>query len=171
MRRAVLWLAVSTLFLAGCDYEVPLTEEHSIKIDSSVLGLWEIVSENGEPSTSGDRLTILKYSDTEYLIHYPVGEDGIYYRGYSIRVGDITCVQTQVIGDSDGPAGDDDKNLYGVVIYILANGELEIKTLNKELISKELKDSEALRNAFLKHQKNEDLFIDPSVFKRVENNN
>ncbi len=34
-------------FLVGCEYDIPLATEHSIEIDSSVLGLWEHISPEG----------------------------------------------------------------------------------------------------------------------------
>jgi len=70
MKHAVMLPVLAALLFAGCVYESPLTEENKISVDAAVLGLWEEVKD-------GDgRMMILKYSDTEYLIHYPVGKDG-----------------------------------------------------------------------------------------------
>ena len=38
---------ITALFLIGCEYEAPLDKEHDIPIDTSVLGLWEYIPENG----------------------------------------------------------------------------------------------------------------------------
>jgi hypothetical protein len=159
---------VVLLFLAGCKYEAPLTEEHSISIDQSVLGLWELVPEKGEQPDQNERMMILKYTETEYLIHYPIGKDGMYFRGYPIKVGGVPCVQIQIIGTAEGNLDKDNKELFQVVSYQLSNSELIIKTLNTNLVDDDLKDSEALKKAFLKHKDDKDLFKDPGKFRKIE---
>ena len=169
MRCVQIFLFITVLFLAGC-YESPLTQEHTISIDSSVLGRWELVPEKGKEADPEERILILKYSDTEYLIQYPdyPSKSRLYYRGYPIKIGNVSCVQVEIIGSQDGPPDKDDKELFHVVSYVLAKGELEIKVLNTDLVSHRLKNSEALRKAFLKHQDNKDLFRDPGKFRRIK---
>jgi len=162
------FLTVAVLLLAGCEYESPLTKEHSIAIDSAVLGLWEPIPDEGEKPKQDERMMILKYSDTEYLLHYPVGKDGLYYRCYPIKIGGVSCVQLQVIGTGDGPLKKDEKDLFHVVSHQLANAELEIKLLNTDLVDDDLKTTEALRQSFLNHKGNKDLFTNPGKFKRIE---
>ncbi|MCU0857125.1 MAG: hypothetical protein MUC65_01810 [Pontiellaceae bacterium] len=160
--------AIAGLLLVGCEYESPFTTEHSIVIDSAVLGLWEPKPDEGKEPKEGERMMILKYSDTEYLIHYPAGEDGIYYRGYPIKIGGISCVQLQIIGTKDGPPRKDEADLFYVVSYQLTDSGLEIKTLNTNVVDDDLKSTEELHAAFLKHKENKDLFNDPEVFRRKE---
>jgi hypothetical protein len=179
MKRVVM-LVIVALFLVGCEYESPLTKEHSISVDSAVLGLWELVPEKGEDSDQNMRMLILKYSGTEYLIHQFEGKYGMYYRGYPIKIGNVPCVQIESIGTENGPLDKDDIYvtpetnewpIFDVVSYALANGELTIKILNTDLVDNELKDSEALRKSFLKHKGNKDLFIKPDKFRRIEDHN
>ena len=40
--------------------------------------------------------------------------------------------------------------------------------INTDLVDDALESSEALRKAFLENQENEDLFMDPGKFRRVE---
>jgi hypothetical protein len=96
MKSVAMFLVIAGLFLAGCKYEAPLTTEHSIPVDSSVLGLWEPIPEKGGESAEDERMMILKYSDTEYLIHYPVEENGLYFRGYAIHV---KMLNTELVSD------------------------------------------------------------------------
>lgn len=159
---------VVLLFFAGCKYEAPLTEEHSISIDQSVLGLWELVPDKGEQPDQNERMMILKYADTEYLIHYPIGKDGMYFCGYLVKIGGVLCVQLQIIGTAEGNLDKDNKKLFHVVSYQLSNGELIIKTLNTDLVDDDVKDSEALKKAFLKHRGDKDLFRDPGKFRKIE---
>ena len=162
-------LIITVLFLAGCKYETPLTKEHTIAVDSSVLGLWEPQLDEREDSGANERMMILKYSDTEYLIHYPPGgNDEAYYRGYPIQIGGISCVQLQVIGTEAGMPKRDIKNLFHVVSYELKKGILEIRTLNTNLVGSNLKTTEALVQAFLSHKDNKDLFTNSVRFKQIK---
>lgn len=168
MKHLMAFLSVAVLLLAGCEYESPLTKEHSIAIDSAVLGLWEPIPDEEEEPKQEERMMILKYSDTEYLLHYPAGKGGLYYRCYPIKIGGVSCVQLQVIGTGDGPPKKDEKDLFHVVSYQLANAELEIALLNTDLVDDGLKTTEALRQSFLKHKGNKELFTNPGRFKRIE---
>jgi len=112
---------------------------------------------------------ILKYSDTEYLIHYPPGgNDEAYYRGYPIKIGGVSCVQLQIIGTDDGPLKKNEKGLFHVASYRLTEGQLEIKLLNTDLVDDSLKTTDGLREAFLKHKENKELFNDPNVFRKIK---
>ena len=168
MKCKLALLTVTVLLITGCEYESPLTKEHNIAVDSAVLGLWEAIPDKGEEPKQNERMMILKYSGTEYLIHYPVGKDGSYFRGYPIKIGGVSCVQLQVIGTKAGPPEKDEKNLFHVVSYRLASDELEIKILNSGLVDDDLKTTEALTQSFLKHKGNKKLFINPGRFRRIE---
>ncbi len=168
MKKLILLSVVVLLLLTGCNYEAPLTEEHSIPIDQSALGLWELVPEKSERPGENERMMILKYSDTEYLIHYPIGKEGMYFRGYPIKIGGLLCVQIQLIGTAEGNPDKDDKKLFHVVSYQWSNGELIIKTLNTDLVRNDIKDSKALKKAFLKHKADKGLFRDPGKFRKIE---
>ncbi len=180
MKRVVMLVLVA-LFLVGCEYayESPLTKEHSISVDSAILGLWEHVPEKGDDLDLNMRMLILKYSGTEYLIHFfaEKEEGGLYFRGYPIKIGNVPCVQIESIGqvfkpfDKDVTLGTNEWPIFDVMSYALANGELTIKELNKDLVDNELKGSEALRKSFLKHKDNKDLFIQPGKFRRIEDHN
>lgn len=166
MKYKVLFIvALAFSVFAGCEYESPLTNEHNIPVDSEVLGLWETVQDNSETAGSSEKMLVLKYSDTEYLVHYPIGDEAFYFRGYPIKIGNISCVQVQLIGDANGDIKKEERK-YQVVSYELSNGELEIKTLNTDLVNKDLKESNKLRKAFMKNRGNSELFQNPVKFVR-----
>ena len=168
MKRIIAVSGVAVFFLAGCIYEEPLTTDHNIPVDASILGLWAEVTPEGETAPSDPGLIILKFSETEYLIHYPPGaDDGLYYRGYPIEIGGISCVQLEVIGDQNGSVGKDNKG-YNVVTYQLKEGQLEIRLLNTKLVSDDLKTTDELMRAFLEQKDHEELFNDPGFFRRVK---
>ena len=158
----------AVLIFCGCEYEAPLTKEHSVAVDSSVLGLWELIPDAGEEKEKKEWMMVLKYSGTEYMIHYPIGDDAMYFRAYPIKIGGVQCVQLQAIGTHEGPPDKGEKNLYHVASYRLNGAKLEIKLLNAELVDDELKTSAALTRSFQKHKGNKNLFINPGTFRRVE---
>ena len=154
------------LFIAGCQYLAPLTEEHSIAVDPAVIGLWEEIPEGDKPPDPEGRMLILKYSDTEYLVHYPTRKDDGYYRAYPVKIDGISCVQIQLIGTADGDVKKGERK-FQVAAYSVSNSELEIKTLNADLFDKDLRDTASFRQAFLKNKDNKDLFANPGKFRRV----
>lgn len=168
MKRDLTWVVLAGLLLVSCQYEVPLTREHSIAVDSSILGLWEPIPDEGEEAKQDERMMILKYSDTEYMIHYPVGKDALYWRAYPVRLGGRSCVQLQVIGTVDGPLEEDEQQVFHVASYQRTDDVLVVKTLNIELVGNELKTTEALVQAFLDHKESKDLFIDPETFRQIK---
>lgn len=167
--KALFLAAFAFCVFAGCEYENPLTNEHNIPVDSAVLGLWETPPENGGTAGSSEKMLILKYSETEYLVHYPIGDEAFYFRGYPIKIGNISCVQVQLIGDSNGDIKKEERK-YQVVSYRLSNDELEIKTLNTDLVDKKLKEINKLRKAFMKNVANKELFQNPVRFKKAHYN-
>jgi len=163
--KSLFLVAIFLSVFAGCEYESPLTNKHKIPVDPAVLGLWETLPDNNETAGSSEKMLILKYSDTEYLVHYPVGDDAFYFRGYPIKIRNISCVQIRLIGDSGGDIKTEERK-YHVVSYQFVNGELEIKTLNTDLVDKNLKNIKKLRKAFMKNRGNIELFQNPVKFMR-----
>jgi hypothetical protein len=160
--------ALAALLLAGCVYEAPLVVEHKIAIDPAVLGLWEEIPDTGQTPGPDHRMMILKFSDTEYLVHYPTGSDGIYYRAYPVKIGGLSCVQLQVLGTKDGPPRKDQNTPFHAASYRLADGKLEIKTLNKDLVDEKLKTTKDLAAAFLARKDDAALFTNPGSFRKIK---
>lgn len=163
MRKGLLIFAVVASLFGGCVYEAPLIATRDLPIDPAVLGLWEEISE--EKSDTPDRMAVLQLSETEYLINYPLGNDGMYFRGWRIEVDGVSCVQLELLGYAEKalPPGEPQ---YLVATCALGQ-DLEIKTLNTDLVGKNLKDSAALRKAFLEHKDAPDLFANPARFRKV----
>ena len=166
MKLKIIFMIALIFLIAGCEYETSLTDEHIIAVDKAVLGLWESVPVKNEASGPKDRLMVLKYTETEYLVHYPTGDEGFYFRGYPVGIGGISCVQIRMIGDSNGDIKTGERK-YHVVSYQFVNGELEIKTLNTDLVDKNLKDRNKLKKAFLTNKNKGELFRNPVRFKKV----
>lgn len=168
MKTRKFYLLVLLFLLGGCQYEAPLTEEHDIPLDPAVLGAWKYVPGDDEDPATDAGLLVMEFSDTEYLIYYHEDDGGLYIRAYGIKIGDIPAVQLKIIGDEGGPIKNDDWEIYNVASYRLINGELEVSTLNTALVDDDLTDSESIRQAFLKHKDDPELFTDPGKFRRVK---
>jgi hypothetical protein len=165
MRFVKTLLLGAAVILAGCQFDFPLSLEHSIPVDPDAIGLWESVPEQGE-KTEG--MMVLKFSDTEYLIHYPTGEEGMYFRGYPVEVGGVACVQLELLGTEDGPVAKGDKARFQIANYEIKDEVLTIKTINTELIGGELKSSEELNKVFLEHNDDPELFTNPGKFRKIQ---
>ena len=166
---AMSWILV-VLSLNGCIYDDPLAKKQDLPIDPSVLGHWEFVPTDPSKSSKPERMMVLKYSDTEYLLHYPTGEDGMYFRGYPIRVAGVAGVQIQWIGSSKGVIEEKDRK-YQVVSYKTSGNEMVIRVLNRDLVDEDLKGTEALLEAFLRHKDHPELFTEPGTFRRLKRSN
>lgn len=164
--RGVLLVAV-TAFLA-CEFDVPLETAHTLAIDPEALGLWEPVPEDDQEEGKSERMLILRFSDTEYLVHHPIGGDDVYWRAYPIRIGGIDCVQLETIGMEGRPSGLEDDDRYHVAAYRLADGKLTIRLLNPDLVDDDAETTEELRASFLAHKDNPRLFVEPSSWRRVQ---
>lgn len=159
-------LMAAALFLAGC-YEAPLSTEHTIPIDPALPGLWEAVPKPGSSSES-DRMMLLRYSDTEYFIHHPCNDGGMYFRAYPVNVGGVSCMQIKLIGTKGGSLSSEIAKTYYVASFTLTNGIMEIRLLNPKVVSTDLKTSEKLRQAIRENRNHQELFEDPIRFRRCK---
>ena len=163
--KAIWVFILGVLLLAACEYKAPLTREHGITVDPSILGLWQIIPAENESDDTYIR--IFRFSDTEYSLQYHEHGGDFYFRAYAINIGGVSAVQLELIGTDDGPVDADEDDRYHVVSYQLENQLLKISSLNSELVDDELPDSKSLRKAFIQHKDNPGLFNDPGVFKRI----
>ncbi len=163
-RIAGLLIALFAMFLGGCLYEAPFAEKTESKIDRNLVGAWV---EKGETGKTAERMVVLPFSDTEYLIHYPTDGNGFYFRGYPIELGGKTYFQLQVLGTRDGLVKDLETP-YTLASCSRAADTLTIRLINKKVIDPKLTTRVALREAFLAHQNDKNLFEAPKEFVLVE---
>lgn len=149
--------------MTGCIYDAPLESDHAVPVDPAVLGTWQ----SADPEeTEKETMVILPFSETEYLVHYPADpEDGMYFRAYAINVAGVACVQLELLGSHKGRETGNTR--FQVVTYRLADGQLEIRILNENLVGSDLSGRAALRDAFTKHASDPELFTNPGTFKRA----
>lgn len=165
MKRLSCVALIFLFVLAACQYVVPLSEDHNINIDSALLGHWAMLPDQNDPGGSIDSMTILQFSETEYLINYVSEGSGMFFRAYLIEAGEQTLLQLQLLGTDEGPAEDSaNEHRYIVARYVLQQDRLEITTLNTELVSRDLMDSESLMQAYLANLDNPELFTGSGLF-------
>jgi len=166
MKNTIFGSILGLFLLTACEYNVPLSTDHNIPIDSTVLGSWKVASiENKDEDTE---IRIHKFSDTEYAIHYLEDGGNLYFRAYAINVGGVSAVQIELIGNGKEAISSDEDDRYQVASYKLVDGLLHIGVLNSDLVDDELPDSESLRKAFIEHKDNPELFNDPGIFRRIK---
>lgn len=166
MKLRRLLIIVCILLTAACDFEVPLTTNHTIPIDESLLGVWQEI-DGEETSEQQYFVTILRFSDTEYLAEYYSDDSSIYFRGYLVEVADRLVFQTEVIGDQDGPPGQNASHLFSVGLITVENDMMIISGLNTKLIPGSISSSAVLRDAFIKEKDNPQLFVEPGRYKKI----
>ncbi len=167
MKKIILGLLTVSVLLLACQYDVPITTAHEIPINKTLIGNWQWVAEDEEDNSDAE-MRIFRFSDTEYLIQYFEHKASLYFRGYQILIGGVSAVQLELLGSDDESVSPDDEDLFMVASYQMVDGELEVKTLNTNLINDELTDSESLRKAFIEHEDHPELFNDPGRFKRMD---
>ena len=166
MKKSIWILLLSIIFLTACEYDIPLTFDHSIPIDKSILGSWVYVPAANENDNTMVR--IHRFTDTEYSIHYKENDNDFYFRAYAVNIAGISAVQLELIAADDESVEQGQEDRYVVAQYTMVDSQLEIKTLNSKLVSRDMTDPEALRQALTEHKKNPELFIDPGLFKRIK---
>lgn len=160
------------LFLIGCVYETPITKKHEIKIDSTALGLWQIKTTKNDDK---ERMLILKFSDTEYLIHYPINHEDMYFRAYPFKIKKQQYIQLQMIGNKNGPLRKDENNtLFSIALYQQNGDELEVRMIKTKFMNANKQSNGEFNNAkellkAIEASKNiKEFFGEPEIFERVK---
>lgn len=166
MKRIACCSVLVAVLLGGCEYEVPVVPEPKLPIDPAVLGLWEAVPPPDAADKPAERMLVLKFNATEYIIRYPMQHDSLYFRAYLIKVGNLTAAQLQLIGADQGPA-DCAERKFHVASYCIRDDILELRLLNTQLIPATLRTSRELRKEIRKHQADPALWGEVARFKRV----
>ena len=154
--------AVLCVLFVGCDYTVPLVAKPEIKIDKTVLGVWQGREEK-------ERLLVLPLGETEYLVSYPSGDkNALFARACLGKVGEQQIIQLRWFGTGKGKVADD-KRVYQYVSFSVVEDALVVSHLSTKVVPKNVASTEELRQAIAKGVKNPALFQEPRRFQRVEN--
>lgn len=164
MKKLILLFLLGIPLLVACVFDVPVTTDRVIAIDEAILGPWQSVPEGKDEPVD---IRILRFSETEYVLHYFEDDWELYFRAYPVKIGKISAVQLEVLGDANEVVSEDADERYMIAAYRMVDGKLEVRTLNTELFDTEISDSNTLKAEILKHEENPELFNKPGFFERV----
>jgi len=150
--------------LAGCEYTVPLVTVPSIKIDNTVVGLWQRTTKNGQK----EQLLVIPLDSKEYLVSYPSESDeAMFARGCLATVGGMTLVQLKWFGTAQAAVPDDNR-LYQYASYKVEGEKLTVRLLSSDVISKEIASTDALVKAIEANKSATNLFCESMVFTKIK---
>lgn len=167
--RTVTHLLTATLvaiLLNGCEYKTALTSDHTVPIDPAVLGLWQSVAAPGQTAETKAELQVLRFSDTEYVVHYATANAALYFRAYPVTVANLKLVQVELLGSQQGPAGDTPGHFH-VVTYAVQDGTLRMAVLNTAVVPATAASPDDLRRRLVAETANPRLFQEPQHFVRA----
>ena len=150
-RRVVYGVVVSLCILAfsACEYEVPITSSPTRKVQEQVLGNW--ISQDGK-----EHLKVRRLDENIYIVYY----GGDLFRAYHSDVADTPFVSVQDINSED--------RKYAYVVWKLSDDskQLILRSVNRDVIPKEKKDSTAVAKFLKDNAKNPDLFGEEIEFNK-----
>lgn len=150
--RSVLALAIGWLFF-GCEYEVPITEQPTRKINEKLVGNWVI--KDGEKE---EVMKVARLDDSTYIVFY----DDRLYRAYHSDVGKTQLVSVQTI--------DSEERKYSYIAWKLSpdGKSLGLQIVNDEIIPDATKDSATVRDLLQKNSQKPKLFKPEAKFNRAK---
>lgn len=143
-------LGVLGLFLAGCNYDVPLTAKPTRGIDERLLGVW-LGGEDGK-----DTMTVRRLDDSTYV----VAMDDDIYRAFHTDLAGTAFISVQNLNA--------DNRLYLYLTAALAadGNQLTLRTVSPKVVPEETKGRAALQKLIKANLTNPRLLGEPLVFKR-----
>ena len=150
-RRSGFGIAVSLCILAftACEYEVPITASPTRKVQEQLLGNW--TSSDGK-----ENMRVRRLDDNIYIVYY----DGDLFRVYHSDVAETPFVSVQDLNSTD--------RKYAYVVWKLSDDskQLILRSVNRDVIPKEKKDSTAVAKFLKDNAKNPDLFGEEIEFNK-----
>lgn len=142
-------IALASLLLAGCDYEVPLTTKPARAVDHRLIGDW----------VSPDSWIKVRPFDGE---HYVIFHNGGFFRAWHSTVAGLPLVTVQAIEDKE--------RRYAYLAYNLSDDgkRLNLRFVRDEVVSKKIKDTVAMQKAIEQHAKQPELLSDLTPFTRLK---
>jgi hypothetical protein len=149
--RRIIFGVVSCLCVlafSACEYEVPITQSPTRKVQEQLLGNW--ISLDGK-----EDLRVRRLDDSTYIVYY----DGDLFRAYHSDVAGMPLTSVQDLNSND--------RKYAYVVWKLSSDgkALTLRSVNK-LIPKETKDSAAVAALLTKNARNPELFGEEIEFRK-----
>ena len=149
MRRLGVTVALLSLALGACQYDVPITSSPTRKVQEQLLADWR--------STDGkEELKLRRLDDSIYIVYY----DGDLFRAYHSDVAETPFATVQDLNSSD--------RKYAYVVWKLSDDgkHLSLRNVSDKVISKEIRDSGTVAALLTKNASNLELFGEQIEFKK-----
>ena len=163
--KTLLTAALSLFLLNSCVFESPFESTAKFPTEPGLVGRWEEVKE--APDGAPDRMLVLQNSPNEYVVEYPMGEKAMFFRAFTVELEGVKYVQVQLIGNYEDSVKPEDRKFHLLKVTTTAD-ELEMSTIDAEVIGKDLGDSAKMKAAFTTHKDDKNLFEKPVKFRRVK---
>ena len=149
MRRLGVTVALLSLALGACQYDVPITSSPTRKVREQLLADWR--------STDGkEELKLRRLDDSIYIVYY----DGDLFRAYHSDVAETPFASVQDLNSSD--------RKYAYVIWKLSDDgkHLSLRNVSDKVICKEIRDSGTVAALLTKNASNPELFGEQIEFRK-----
>jgi len=151
-------LPVILAFLAGCEYEVPLSQTPSAPANPALAGTWITTGTAGKNSI----VMTVKTSATDYGVTYIQNNQTNCFSGFEVRVDDLNLLQLKLLTiDEKQP-----QKLYVFAKYERTADSLAVYLINPDVVSSKCQTTEELRKDFALHRNNPFLFNEPLKFSK-----
>jgi hypothetical protein len=147
-----LLIPVLMMLLAGCDYEVLLSQTPCAPANPDLAGSWLQQKTDDQVATLE-----IHVSGENYLVTY----EGHCFKGFEIQVGGLNLIQLE--WQNKDP---DTESVYLFVKYELTPDGLTYSRLNPEVVSAHCQTSAELLADLFVHWNNPSLFTNPEHFVR-----
>lgn len=147
------FLLAACLLFAACNYDVPLTERPTHKVDERLLGNWVTVDEDGKKELL---MSVRRLDDSNYV----VAMDGDVYRAFHSDFAGTAFLSVQNLQSG----GDDRKYVYFVWRLSADGTQLSLKGVSTRVVPEETKGRAALQKLIQANLANPKLFGEELVF-------
>ena len=142
-------VSLCVLVFTACEYEVPITSSPTRKVQERLLGNW--ISQDGK-----EHMRVRRLDDNIYIVYY----DGDLFRAYHSDVANTPFVSVQDINSND--------RKYAYVVWKLSDDskDLRLRSVNRDVIPKEKKNSTAVAKFLEENANNPDLLGEEIQFNK-----
>jgi len=137
------------LAFGACEYEVPITQSPTRKVQEQLLGNW--VSLDGK-----ENMRVRRWDDGTYAVYY----DGDLFRAYHSDVAETPFASVQDLNSND--------RKYAYVVWKLSGDgkRLTLRNVNNKIIPRETRDSSTVAALLTKNAHNAELFGEEIEFPK-----
>ena len=151
-------LLVACLLLSSCNYDFPLTEKPTRKIDARLLGDWVAIDPNSEKP---DQMRVRQFDDFTYAISM----DNEIYRVFHTDFADTAFVSAQDLKPGN-------RKYFYYAWHLSANGtQLTLKGVRTEVVPENAKTTAEIQRLIRENLSNPKLFQAELQFKKRKSGN